>query len=856
MFAEISPAYLVALMFFLASACYMYISVATFVSTDDSKMRRDYLTTGVFLFSCSLFYGLMTIAVNENLVRIFWALGFLGSSMFFPWWLIFLTNMVELRNKYSLLIIRALFALTFLITLLCILSNDTTFIVTDYGSRFNYRFNPFFLAHIVIILVNSAILFSLHIRWWREAEIKRLRMQALAFIVSAAFVSPIALMSDIILPNFTNRAVMSLIPFCVLISSTVVFLSLKKNRTLSVTVPNVSEFFFKSSTMPTLVLDHNNIITIENQAALDFLTDSVIGRNISEIIKRETTPTEQDLFSNDFKDVAVPVSTTSGVRTCEVNNTIERDKYDYPLCKVVILNDITDLVEAREMAEQSNRAKSDFLAKMSHEIRTPMNAIIGMTELAMREDIPDDLREYIVIVKQAGVNLLGIINDILDFSKIESGNMQIVPSDYQLSSLINDVVSIIRMRAVDSHLRFTVDLNSNIPDMYYGDETRIRQVLINILGNAVKYTEKGFVTLKVDGELVDNNTINLIIDIKDSGIGIKKEDSDKLFRDYFQFDLEANKNVEGIGLGLAISWSLTKAMNGNITVSSEYGKGSVFTITLPQKIRNHDKMAVVTDPDKKDAIVFERRMIHAWSIYNSILNLGVECILVNDNNAFKEQMENKSFSFIFISHILYEQNKELIEKSGADSQVILLSEFGESILSKNKRLLYMPAHVISIANVFNDVTDRFSYNISSSTDNRIVAPDASVLIVDDVATNIKVARGLLLPYEVRVGACISGKDALNAVKSKKYDLIFMDHHMSEMDGIEVTKIIREMGRDDPYYTDIPIIALTANAISGMRELFLESGLNDFISKPIDTVELSRVMEKWIPIEKQIQKNKS
>ena len=515
-----------------------------------------------------------------------------------------------------------------------------------------------------------------------------------------------------------------------------------------------------------------------------------------------------------------------------------------------INRDITKYRDAERAAQEASRAKSNFLAKMSHEIRTPMNAIIGMTELALRDTELDAAHKNILTVKQAGAHLLSIINDILDFSKIEMGKLEILPADYSFSSLINDIISIIRMRVIDSQIRFAVNIDSNIPNALIGDETRLRQVLLNILNNAVKYTEKGFVSFTVTGEITDDDNLNLSIEVMDSGKGIKQEDIKNLFGEYVQVDLENNRGIEGVGLGLAITWNIVKAMGGDIKIYSEYGKGSMFTVTLPQKMRSREILAKVERPQETSAIIYERREIYANSITCTIDNLGVKCTLVSNDSEFYEKMADWPYSFIFISYGLMEKNKNTILKFGANAKIIILSEFGESIPDKKMNILAMPVYSISIANVFNGISDSFNYSENSEHIVRFTASAARILIVDDINTNLKVADGLMLPYKMQVDLCQSGKEAIEAAKSNRYDLIFMDHKMPEMDGIVATSYIRALDNRDPYYKNVPIVVLTANAVAGTKEMFLHSGFNDYLSKPIDTVKLNTVLEKWIPKEKQ------
>ena len=513
----------------------------------------------------------------------------------------------------------------------------------------------------------------------------------------------------------------------------------------------------------------------------------------------------------------------------------------------------SQLRAAVDEAREASRAKSDFLAKMSHEIRTPMNAIIGLTELALRENTLAAVQEHTIAVKQAGIALSSIIDDILDFSKIEAGNLEIVPTDYSVSSMINDVINITRMKGIDSRICFVVNADHSIPATLSGDEAKIRQALLNILNNAFKYTSKGFVSLTISGEYVNDDTIKIVFEVMDSGRGIKEKDIEHLFSDFTQFDTEKNKGIEGVGLGLAITHSIVNAMNGSISVSSVYDQGSTFTIALPQKYYDRSPLAKLSDPGEKRVLLYELQGIHADSIAKTLSNLGVKCKLISNDSELTEELKSLNFSFLFISFSLYTKNKDMIVDFDGKFKTVLITEVGESVNNENLPVLSMPAYCVQAADILGGANSFSNNNISSNALSvKFIAPDAKILIVDDINTNLLVARGLMMPYRMKVDTCKSGKEALKAIESKDYDLVFMDHKMPEMDGVEVTERIREMGADEQYYIDVPIVALTANAISGIREMLLESGFNDFLSKPIDTAKLNDVLEKWLPDSKRVK----
>jgi len=510
-----------------------------------------------------------------------------------------------------------------------------------------------------------------------------------------------------------------------------------------------------------------------------------------------------------------------------------------------------------EIAQDASSAKSEFLAKMSHEIRTPMNAITGMAELALREDRHEIIHEHILTIKQAGNNLVSIINDILDFSKIEAGKLEINPVNYMLSSLINDAVNIIRTRIMEKPLRFFTNIDGKIPNNLIGDEVRLRQILLNLLSNAVKYTEKGHVGLTITAEKRDNKQVWLKITVSDTGRGIKPEDQAKLFDEFVKVDMKKNQNVEGTGLGLAITKRLCIAMGGDISMKSEYGRGSVFTVIIPQSIELGTIFAVVEEPEKKKVLVYERRAVYANSVCWTLENMSVPYVMVTDHDDFAEALFCKEWFYVFSGYGLYKKIKPLIGQNdasfygGKKPSLALMAEWGTEAYIPDVRFVSIPVQSMSIANVLNGKTDSKGY-IKNFGVIRFTFPRARILVVDDIATNLKVVEGLLAPYRAVVDTCLSGLQAIEMVKQavsekREYDIVFMDHMMPEMDGIETTAIIRalEGGR----FRTMPIIALTANAVVGMREMFIENSFNDFLSKPIDISKLDEILDRWIPKEK-------
>ncbi|MCR5107653.1 MAG: response regulator [Lachnospiraceae bacterium] len=410
------------------------------------------------------------------------------------------------------------------------------------------------------------------------------------------------------------------------------------------------------------------------------------------------------------------------------------------------------LEEELRVAKATSDAKSSFLSNMSHEIRTPINAVLGMDEMILRESENEAILEYANNIKVSGNTLLSLVNDILDFSKIEAGKMEIIPVEYELSSVINDLINMISVKAKDKGLELNVDVDPSTPHILYGDEIRIKQCATNILSNAVKYTEKGSVTLKVGYKEDDTETVGdsgsehadnilLTVRVTDTGIGIKEEDIKKLFSPFERIEEKRNRNIEGTGLGMNIVRQLLDLMDTQLNVKSVYGNGSDFYFEVRQKVISREPVG-------------------------------------DFNETYRRFLENRE-----------------------------------------------------------------KYEVSFK------APEGKILVIDDTPMNLTVIKGLLKETRLKIDTGVSGKEALKLVRENKYDVIFLDHMMPEPDGIQTRKAFDTL--EGNLNMNTPCIALTANAVSGAREMYLEAGFDDYISKPVDGIKLEKLLMELIPDEKLI-----
>lgn len=501
-----------------------------------------------------------------------------------------------------------------------------------------------------------------------------------------------------------------------------------------------------------------------------------------------------------------------------------------------------------ETSLQANNEKFEFLSKMNHEIRTPMNAILGMAELGLKEDMPDSVREYTHIIKQAGGKLIAVMNDVLDYKKLENNKLVIYPEVYALSSLIHDVVNNAKVWVDNTALDFYVNIDSRLPELLVGDKFRIQQILMNLILNSVKFTEKGYLFLIIEGEMLENN-INLSLTVSDTGRGMKEEDLSEIFNKYTQFDI---KNIEGIGLGLSVTHGLIKLMSGDISVSSIYGVGSIFKVELPQGVHSPEAVCSVDSPESKRVLIYEKDEESSDLIAGILNNLSVEYGTVDNITDCYAALLRNEYSFVFADEALYGELLKLYPKLNTNTKTVLIT-YGKNVTAASADyILTRPVYCIPVADVLNGYNQDERYDTVKAGFSGFTASEARVLIVDDISSNLMVAKGLLSPYQMHLDFCESGAEAINAVKLKHYDLIFMDYMMPVLDGAETVACIRMLEDCGTDCKNVPIVVLTANIANITRETFRDSGFDDFLSKPIDVNELNAIIKKWIPKEKQIK----
>ena len=709
----------------------LVLGTQNYIQNRKSKSDLQMFLACICVFFWDAGYAWMSLCFESDFAYIPRAVALLAVYLY----VIFILGYVAVITGYSekkLVLLLVPYVILAIISWPQIIRKDAVYFVpTVWGYWYHSKMTVARLIQFACVIY-GIVLYCIILRYGRKSariERERLVVKRFGLFVPILFVG---YTFDTLIPSVFHMPAVPGSGVSAFIAAMILFHIARINRVLGVSKENVSKYVFDDVKIPVIVTNNEDRIVICNNYTFEFLGFSgerVITHKVSEF------------FSEVEEDVMQVIGSD---RECILESTDIIDKFGDKIYTIFFVRDVTEernsyrlMQQSMKDAEEANKAKSEFLANMSHEIRTPMNAIIGMSQIIVdNKSVSDEVLSQANEIKIASTNLLGIINDILDMSKIEAGKFELVNDDYDLAVLIHEISSVITVRLRQSDVNFVLDIDETLPRMLYGDVVRIRQILMNVLGNAIKFTKTGSIALKVTWNKYEQAP-DILFDITDTGIGIKPEDKDKIFGKYDQVDQKKNRNIQGTGLGLAISRNLAIIMGGMITVDSVYGEGSTFHIVINQDVSKNSEA------------------------------MGSEVVT---------QLQEKTF-------------------------VIPIKE---EIVATQKT-------------------------------------DTKVLVVDDSRVNLLVATGLMKKYEMQIDTAMSGREAIKKVKANDYDIVFMDHMMPEMDGVEAMHAIRDLGEK---YRKLTIIALTANALSESKELLLNEGFEDFLAKPINVVELDRIINTY------------
>lgn len=702
---------------------------------DLGKTYRLYSLAAFFSSVWSIGFGLLPLQTDPDVARGCRAVGMIGVFLLFFTLTRVLVQWLRGAERFKAYV--SIFSgAGILLWPFIIGENSVTYFQSWMGMTYQFSqniFNTLYNIYCVFVGINFFVIL-VYIK--RQAKRRKLQVIVRNLIVCCVVVM-VGMVFDTILPVFGFEA----LPASTLTQSMGVLMIaqvLRFQKTSEITVENFSGFVYYSVSTPVLIYDENGRFCVENNGAIDFLHN--IGNDERRQMLWETFDVPDDCLDFDGNKKSVEAECHINKRFCQIEISKIHDEYEEIIGYIAVLYDLTEkrnfirkLQESEHAADMANHAKSNFLTRMSHEIRTPINGIIGMNEMILEKSTQKQVVEYAKMVRTSAHNLTELVNDILDISKIEANRMVIENSVYQFRELLCELQVSLGVRAKEKGLEFAIRFQNPMPLSLNGDEKKIRQILMNIAGNAVKYTREGSVTIMIDG-FWKNDQYYIRADVTDTGIGISEESITRIFDAFERVDTEGNRNIEGTGLGLSIVKSLVELMNGSVEVQSVLGEGSTFTVIVPQR------------------------------------------------PASEETFENL--------------DEDGMEQSDSDIQRLTIS-----------------------------------------------IPDKRILVVDDNEINRIVASELLAYTKATVETVDSGRECLELVRQNKYDFILLDHLMPEMDGVEVLHALKEM--PDNQSREAVHIVLTANAIQGAKEQYLSEGFDDYLSKPIDILEVEKVLKSHL-----------
>ena len=739
---------LVSLILYGMAMTALILGISTFRQSDKSKVGLKMLLVFASVFVWDAGYAWMGLCYESEWAYVARAIALLGVYIYM---LAAIEYVGELARypRTGRSVFAAIYGAAALISWLKIIQpSSVSFVMTPWGYWFKSTMTWGRYLQFACILV-SIVFFFIILSYWRHTTVLEREHMIIKRFTLFAPIMFCGYVFDTLMPSLYDIAAVPGSAVSAFISAMLLYGISRRYMAFGIYERNISQYVFRDVNVPVLVLDGSGKTVIWNRIAPAYFgvdSGDMAGLKLDELIS--LTDEDELLDGTDGEEIYIVNNgkspDTERKAYCRLSKTSYYDEFNDLMYTICFVQDVTDIREAmsqmnisRRIAEDASTSKSVFLANMSHEVRTPMNAIMGISDILLADpQIRDDERRQIRNIYEAGNSVMGIINDVLDISKIEAGHNDMVEAPYSLPDMLHAINSIIRVKIAATSLEYIVDVDETLPQILIGDEPRIRQIFMNLITFVINCTEKGYIHIRIRGER-EYGGLRMYADISDTGAGLRPEEAGHLFDAFTRIDTHRMRVAQGAGLGLSISRRLAQAMDGDITVESAHGRGTVFHVNIFQRMGEDEPIGA-----------------------------EMAAAIRNDSYEFKEKR------------------------------------------------------------------DSFAYR---------EYPDKSVLVVDDSKVNLMVAKGLLAPYGLQVDVADRGTEAVRLAAQHRYDIILMDHMMPEMDGVETLHAIRDLGG---YNLTVPIIALTANAVDGTRDMLIAEGMQDFIAKPIDKKILNDVIEKY------------